>query len=139
MELERFLEAQETNYLTALAEIKDGRKRTHWMWYIFPQLKGLGHSQVASYYGIRDSAEASSYLGHPVLGARLFEITGTLLDLEDRSASSIFGHPDDLKLQSCMTLFSVLHQADVNVFKEVLQKYFKGKMDSKTLALLGHG
>lgn len=136
--LERFLEAQQDSYGIALAEIRGGLKRTHWMWYVFPQLKGLGHSQTAAYYGIRDRAEALAYLEHPVLGARLLEITGALLDLEGLSASAIFGHPDDLKLQSSMTLFSALHPADENVFRAVLQKYFKGKTDNKTLALLGH-
>ena len=104
-DLSRFLKAQEGDYERALGEIRSGRKRSHWMWYIFPQIQGLGFSSTAQYYAIRDLQEAKDYLAHPVLGTRLKEISSALLDLEGLSASEIFGYPDDLKLRSSMTLF----------------------------------
>ena len=133
-DLSRFLEAQKNSYDTALREIKTGRKRSHWMWYIFPQIQGLGFSPTAQYYAICDLQEAKDYLAHPVLGARLKEISSALLDLEGLSASEIFGYPDDLKLRSCMTLFRM---ADLNepIFLEVLEKYYDGKPDSRTVEL----
>lgn len=133
-DLTRFLEAQNQTYLKALAEIKNGRKQSHWMWFIFPQLKGLGHSSTAHFYGIEDLAEAEAYLKHPVLGKHLIEISQELLKY-NRSAFEIFGSPDDLKLRSSMTLFSQIENAD-QVFDEVLQKYFDGQPDLKTIQLL---
>ena len=133
-DLSRFLKAQEHDYEHALGEIRAGRKRSHWMWYIFPQIQGLGFSSTAQYYAICDLQEAKDYLAHPVLGARLKEISSALLDLEGLSASEIFGYPDDLKLRSCMTLFRM---ADLNepIFLEVLEKYYDGKPDSRTVEL----
>lgn len=135
-DLSRFLKAQEQDYEQALREIRSGRKRSHWMWYIFPQIQGLGFSPTAQYYAIRDLQEARDYLAHPVLGARLKEISSALLDLNGLSASKIFGYPDDLKLRSSMTLFRM---ADLNepVFLEVLEKYYDGKPDARTVELAG--
>lgn len=135
-DLSRFLKAQEQDYEQALREIRSGRKRSHWMWYIFPQIQGLGFSPTAQYYAIRDLQEARDYLAHPVLGARLKEISSALLDLNGLSASEIFGYPDDLKLRSSMTLFRM---ADWNepVFLEVLEKYYNGKPDARTVELAG--
>lgn len=135
-DLSRFLKAQEQDYEQALREIRSGRKRSHWMWYIFPQTQGLGFSPTAQYYAIRDLQEARDYLAHPVLGARLKEISSALLDLNGLSASEIFGYPDDLKLRSSMTLFRM---ADLNepVFLEVLEKYYDGKPDARTVELAG--
>lgn len=134
-DLNRFLDAQETTYATALAEIRAGRKRSHWMWFIFPQLKGLGYSSNAVYYGIDGLEEAAGYLKHPVLGARLIEISRVLLDLPGRDATVVMGSPDDLKLRSSMTLFARVPGTD-NVFKQVLEKYFRGEQDPKTIAIL---
>ena len=133
-DLSRFLKAQEYDYEQALSEIRGGRKRSHWMWYIFPQIQGLGFSSTAQYYAIRDLQEAKDYLAHPILGARLKEISSALLDLEGLSASEIFGYPDDLKLRSSMTLFRL---ADLNepIFLEVLEKYYNGEPDSRTVDL----
>jgi uncharacterized protein (DUF1810 family) len=135
-DLSRFLKAQEQDYEQALREIRSGRKRSHWMWYIFPQIQGLGFSPTAQYYAIRDLQEARDYLAHPVLSARLKEISSALLDLNGLSASEIFGYPDDLKLRSSMTLFRM---ADLNepVFLEVLEKYYDGKPDARTVELAG--
>ena len=135
-DLSRFLKAQEQDYGQALREIRSGRKRSHWMWYIFPQIQGLGFSPTAQYYAIRDLQEARDYLAHPVLGTRLKEISSALLDLNGLSASEIFGYPDDLKLRSSMTLFRM---ADLNepVFLEVLEKYYDGKPDARTVELAG--
>ena len=135
-DLSRFLKAQEQDYEQALREIRSGRKRSHWMWYIFPQIQGLGFSPTAQYYAIRDLQEARDYLAHPVLDARLKEISSALLDLNGLSASEIFGYPDDLKLRSSMTLFRM---ADLNepVFLEVLEKYYDGKPDARTVELAG--
>jgi uncharacterized protein (DUF1810 family) len=135
-DLSRFLKAQEQDYEQALREIRSGRKRSHWMWYIFPQIQGLGFSPTAQYYAIRDLQEARDYLAHPVLGTRLKEISSVLLDLNGLSASEIFGYPDDLKLRSSMTLFRM---ADLNepVFLEVLEKYYDGKPDARTVELAG--
>lgn len=134
-DLSRFLDAQETTYATALSEIRAGRKRGHWMWFIFPQLKGLGYSSNAIYYGIDGLEEAAAYLKHPVLGARLIEISRVLLDLPGRDATVVMGSPDDLKLRSSMTLFARVPGTD-DVFKQVLEKYFRGKQDPKTIASL---
>jgi len=134
--LQRFLDAQARDYPQALAEIKAGRKRSHWMWYIFPQIQGLGFSSTSQYYAIRDAAEAAAYLAHPVLGPRLVEISGELLKLTGRDARRVFGSPDDLKLRSSMTLFAAVTGADP-VFRAVLEAYFGGKADGKTLQQLG--
>lgn len=133
--LNRFLEAQASSYEQALSEIKGGRKRSHWMWFIFPQLQGLGYSETARFYAIKDLEEARLYLQHPVLGPRLVEISKAMLALEEKTANQILGNPDDLKLRSSMTLFAAVPGADP-VFKAVLDKYYKGEADEKTLQLL---
>ncbi|RYE90564.1 MAG: DUF1810 domain-containing protein [Cytophagaceae bacterium] len=134
--LQRFLDAQRADYATAYAEITAGRKRSHWMWYIFPQIRGLGFSETARYYGITGAAEAAAYLQHPVLGSRLVEISQALLALPGSNATSIMGSPDDLKLRSSMTLFAVVPDTEP-VFQAVLDKFFGGVKDAKTLQLLG--
>lgn len=134
MTLERFIKAQETDYPIALAEIRNGRKRSHWMWYIFPQYKGLGFSSTSQYYAIQNKKEAEEYLAHPVLGKRLLEISEVLLELESNDASKVMGYPDDMKLRSSMTLFYLV--SDNEVFKKVLDKFFDGKIDTKTEKLL---
>ena len=134
-ELSRFLDAQEQEYPTALKEIRNGRKTSHWMWYIFPQLQGLGRSHYAHFYGLSGSREAQAFLQHPVLGKRLVEACEALLALESTSAYQVMGSPDDLKLRSSMTLFAVLPDTDA-VFEKVLQKFFEGKKDLRTLELL---
>lgn len=133
--LERFMEAQERNYATAFSEMKKGRKQSHWMWYIFPQLKGLGFSSTSQFYGIKDLGEAKAFLMHPVLGARLISICNELLQLHTTNATQVMGSPDDLKLRSSMTLFAVLPDTDP-VFQQVLEKFFKGIKDTKTLQLI---
>lgn len=135
-ELHRFLNAQKDIYDTALAEIKSGKKRSHWIWYIFPQIRGLGLSETAKYYAIHDRAEAELFLNHSVLGKRLREISAVLLTLKENRATSVFGSPDDLKLKSSMTLFSLLEESDENVFSKVLKKYYGGSEDEKTRQLL---
>jgi uncharacterized protein (DUF1810 family) len=135
-DLNRFVRAQEHDYARALAEIRSGRKRTHWMWYIFPQLDGLGFSETARRYAIRGLDEARAYLGHPVLGPRLVECAEAVLAVQGRSAREIFGAPDDLKLRSCATLFAEVAPAG-SVFRRVLEVYFGGEADGRTLALLG--
>jgi uncharacterized protein (DUF1810 family) len=134
-QLKRFIDAQQRDYEIALAEIRNGRKRSHWMWYIFPQVKGLGFSSTAQQYGIADLKEAEAFLRHPVLGPRLIAISRALLDLENTNATQIFGNPDDLKLRSAMTLFAAVKDSDP-VFQQVLDKYFQGKADSQTLTIL---
>lgn len=134
-DLMRFLEAQNKMYLTALSEIKKGKKETHWMWFVFPQIKGLGFSKTSKFYAIKDLAEADQYLSHPVLGKHLIEISAVLLQLNDKTALQIFGYPDDLKLKSCLTLFASLSNSHP-VFEQVLQKYFDGLQDQYTLELL---
>ena len=129
--LTRFYKAQEMDYETALSEIKSGRKRSHWMWYIFPQLKGLGMSGMADYYGIDGLEEAKAYLNDEILRARLIEISSALLTLDTSDARAVMGSPDHLKLRSSMTLFS-LADPDEEVFKKVLDKYYGGKPDPKT-------
>ncbi len=133
--LQRFLDAQTQAYPVALAEVREGRKRSHWMWYIFPQLRGLGFSSTAQYYGLRDAQEALAYARHPLLGPRLVEISRALLALGSTDASAIMGYPDDVKLKSCMTLFAALPDADP-VFQQVLDQFFRGQPDQKTLQLL---
>ncbi|WP_352427553.1 DUF1810 domain-containing protein, partial [Enterocloster asparagiformis] len=121
----------EGSYARALQEIKNGRKTSHWMWYIFPQLSGLGHSQTARYYAIRDRAEAAAYMAHPVLGSRLLEISSELLKLKSSDAREIMGWPDDLKLKSSMTLFGLVSREPV--FRQVLEQYFGGEEDQYTV------
>jgi len=133
--LERFIDAQRTEYAIALSEIKRGRKQSHWMWYIFPQIQGLGFSSTSKYYSIKNIDEAEAYLAHSVLGSRLIEICQALLALETNDAHSIFGSPDDVKLKSSMTLFSEVPGAD-KVFQSVLQKFFNGTKDNKTLQII---
>ena len=133
--LERFVEAQSRDYETALREIRGGRKRSHWMWYIFPQLRGLGYSSTAQFYGIRDLQEARDYMAHPLLGPRLLEISEALLGLETDNPGAVMGYPDDLKLCSCMTLFE-LAAPEQPVFARVLEKYYAGRRDQRTLTLL---
>jgi uncharacterized protein (DUF1810 family) len=134
--LNRFLKAQENDYLTALSEIKAGRKRSHWMWYIFPQVKGLGFSETSKFYAIKDIEEAVAYLKHPVLGKRLKEITSELLKLHTNNASEVFGSPDDMKIKSSLTLFAAITD-ETSIFREALQKFFGGKEDEQTLRILG--
>ncbi len=137
--LERFIDAQNDktygSYECALREIKNGEKRTHWIWYIFPQLKGLGHSRNSEFYGIDDIQEAKIYLEHPVLGSRLKEITQALLNLNTNDPFKVMGSPDDMKLKSCMTLFAQVSESD-SVFHKVLDKFFNGERDEKTLDFL---
>lgn len=132
--LERFIKAQENDYITALNEIKNGRKETHWMWYIFPQMKGLGSSWTADYYAIQSRKEAEKYLAHPILGKRLLEISQELLKIEGKSAKAILGYTDEKKLKSSMTLFYLVSKEAT--FYRVLQKYYEGKIDKKTQELL---
>jgi uncharacterized protein (DUF1810 family) len=134
-DLHRFTNAQERIYNSVIAELKSGQKRSHWMWYIFPQIEGLGHSSTSKYYAIKSMEEARQYYTHPVLGRRLLECAEVLLGVEERSISEIFGYPDDLKLKSSMTLFASV--ADTNsVFVRVLDRYFHGERDAMTLRLL---
>ena len=134
-ELSRFLETQENVYSSALSEIRNGKKKTHWMWFIFPQISGLGTTEMSIKYSIKNLDEAVSYLNHPVLGKRLKEITAELLKIKGKSALEIFGSPDDKKLKSCMTLFSIASQGP-NLFLNVLDLYFKGEKDERTLEIL---
>ncbi len=133
--LERFKKAQERDYAQALAEIKNGRKESHWMWYIFPQLKGLGYSEISRFYGIEGRAEAKAYIEDELLKKRLVEISEALLALQCSDAEKVMGYPDDLKLKSCMTLFAE-SSPETDVFEKVLEKFFDGKKDKKTLELL---
>ena len=133
--LNRFLKAQKNVYQTVLAELKNGRKRTHWMWYIFPQIDGLAKSSTSKFYAIKSKEEARKYLNHPVLGTRLVESSEAVLAVEGRSISEIFGYPDDLKLKSSMTLFDSIAETST-VFDRLLDKYFQGERDRKTLDIL---
>ena len=133
--LERFIDAQRTDYAIALSEIKNGRKQSHWMWYIFPQIQGLGYRSISKRYAIQHLREAEAYLQHPELGRRLVEISQVLLGLASNDAHRIFGTPDDLKLKSSMTLFAAVPGADP-VFEQVLQKFFKGVKDDHTLRII---
>lgn len=134
--LERFILAQEHDYAQALAEIKHGRKRTHWMWYIFPQVDGLAFSSTSRLYSIKSIEEAKAYLEHPVLGPRLRACFEAVLNVEGRSASEIFGSTDALKLKSCATLFACVSPHN-SPFERLLSRYFSGSRDDKTLAILG--
>src|SRR3954454_25215941 len=135
-DLARFLDAQAGDYDRALAEIRGGRKRSHWMWYVFPQIEGLGFSSMSRRYSIKSADEARAYLDHPLLGRRLVECAEAALAVEGRSALEIFGSPDDMKLKSCATLFASVSPPD-SVFAQLLDKYFEGERDGKTLQLLG--
>ncbi|HUJ18490.1 MAG TPA: DUF1810 domain-containing protein [Nitrospirota bacterium] len=137
-DLGRFISAQEGVYDRALAELRSGSKRTHWMWFIFPQIDGLGHSPTTRHYAIKSLEEARRYLGHPVLGTRLAECAEAVLVVQGLSAADIFGHPDDWKLQSSMTLFALV-AGPGSVFERVLDKYYQGKRDARTLQIVGNG
>lgn len=137
-DLKRFLDAQQSVYPRALAEIKNGHKQSHWMWYIFPQLLGLGYSETARFYAIHNLEEARAYLEHPVLGSRLIEISNALLGIVGKTASQILGSPDDLKLRSSMTLFRLVNNTDP-VFQAVLDQYFTGQVDQRTIELVQTG
>ena len=134
--LDRFIEAQEIMYETALDEIKSGMKRSHWIWYIFPQLRELGVSAMANYYGITGLDEAKAYMAHPTLSARLIEISEALLRLKENDPERVLGFIDAVKVRSCMTLFAEVSKED-SVFHRVLQKFYNGEMDDKTLKLIG--
>jgi uncharacterized protein (DUF1810 family) len=133
--LTRFIEAREGVYHTALQEVKRGKKSSHWMWFIFPQISGLGFSETAKFYAIRSQAEAMDYLKHKILGKRLIEISTVLLDLQTHNPVEVFGSVDSMKLKSSMTLFSLLEPTDP-VFQKVLDKFYQGKQDGNTLQLL---
>ena len=132
--LERFVLAQEQSYQAALQEIRNGKKRSHWMWYVFPQIQGLGVSPTAMYYAIQDRKEAEAYLAHPVLGQRLHEICEALLALKSCDADEVFGFPDDRKLRSSMTLFYLVSGEEL--FRKVIEKFFAGELDPLTVSLL---
>jgi uncharacterized protein (DUF1810 family) len=134
--LERFRKAQCDSYDTALHEIKNGRKRSHWMWYIFPQVAGLGYSPTAQYYAIRDLDEAVDFLNDKVLGKNLIEISEALLLIESNDATAVMGYPDDMKLRSSMTLFE-LADPECKVFQKVLDKFYHGERHKRTLEILG--
>jgi len=133
--LKRFVDAQAGIFDSALAEIAGGKKRSHWMWFIFPQIHGLGTSDISRFYAIRNVDEARSYLSHPLLGKRLVECATALLAVNGGTAYDVFGHPDDLKLKSSMTLFEKVAGSD-SVFARVLVKYFAGERDNRTLQLI---
>jgi len=135
-DLNRFLSAQEGIYAQALAELKAGQKRTHWMWFIFPQIDGLGHSPMARRYAIKNIEEARQYLNHPVLGKRLLQCVEAVIGLKGGLASEIFGYPDDLKFKSSMTLFEKVTGSG-SLFSSALDRYCHGERDSATLRLLG--
>jgi uncharacterized protein (DUF1810 family) len=134
-DLNRFLQGQAEVYARALAEIKAGRKRSHWMWFIFPQIDGLGNSPTARFYAIKSKDEAEAYLNHPLLGKRLIECAEALLKIIGKSADEMFGYPDDLKLRSSMTLFASVSTPD-SIFSRVLDKYYSGQLDVQTLQIL---
>jgi uncharacterized protein (DUF1810 family) len=136
--LSRFVQAQDDGYEAALSEIRSGRKRSHWMWFIFPQFKGLGSSPTSQRYAIGSLGEAEAYLAHPVLGPRLLESAEAVLGIEGRSASDVFGFPDDVKLRSCATLFAHV-SPEGSVFERLLEKYFSGQRDEKTTDLIRAG
>ncbi len=133
--LDRFVRAQEEDYHQAISEIRAGRKRSHWMWYIFPQFQGLGFSPTSQMYSIKSLDEARAYLQHPDLGPRLVRCFVTLLELEGKSAREIFGSPDNMKLRSCATLFAHVSPRG-SVFEKVLEKYFGGVADDATVRLI---
>ena len=134
-DLERFLIAQQTYYRIALQEIKSGQKRSHWTWFIFPQIAGLGYSETARYYAIKDMGEAKAYMEDYTLSSNLIEISQALLDVDSDDATAVMGWPDNLKLKSSMTLFA-LAKPECEVFQKVLDKFFHGKRDQKTIEIL---
>jgi uncharacterized protein (DUF1810 family) len=134
-DLERFVEAQDSVYATVRQELRAGRKATHWMWFVFPQLRGLGHSATARYYGIESASEALAFLAHPVLGPRLRECVELVLGIEGSTVHRIFGSPDNLKFHSSMTLFATVAPNDP-LFRRALEKYYGGERDALTLARL---
>jgi len=134
-DLQRFVQAQTPHLAAVRSELAAGRKRTHWMWFVFPQLRGPGRSSMARHFGLASRDEAAAYLAHPVLGARLRECVGLVLGVDGRSAHEIFGSPDDLKLRSCLTLFREIDGTD-GVFAQALVRYFDGRPDEMTLQLL---
>ena len=136
MNLSRFLDAQAPLYATALAELRAGKKQTHWIWFVLPQLRGLGTSHNATYYGIENAAEAAAYLAHPVLGARLRECVAALLAHKDKSAHAILGSPDDAKFRSCLTLFRAVAAPDDTLWQDALDQFYAGEADPATLRLL---
>ncbi|BBK30083.1 uncharacterized protein (DUF1810 family) [Stella humosa] len=135
-DLARFESAQAPSFATALGELQAGRKRSHWMWFVFPQLRGLGQSAMAWRYGIASLDEARAYLAHPILGPRLRQCTQAMLAIPEGSATAILGTPDDMKFCSCMTLFAAAADAGDGLFSRALDRYCAGKADSRTLALL---
>ena len=135
-DMQKFIAVHRSDYQMALSEIRCGRKRNHWMWYIFPQVRGLGYSSVSQYYGIKNLDEAITFLEDEYLGKNLKEIGQALLKLETNNATKVFGSPDDMKLKSSMTLFA-LASGKHSVFHEVLDKYFEGEYDKRTLEILG--
>lgn len=133
-DLERFLVAQAHVYPYALSEIKNGHKRSHWIWFIFPQIQGLGYSVKAQYYAIKNIEEAKAYMTHPILSKRLIEISNALLAVPTNDVREVMGYPDDLKIKSCMTLFSIV---SVNpIFQQVLNKFFNGEKDEQTILII---
>jgi uncharacterized protein (DUF1810 family) len=135
-DLSRFLKAQANTFGNALSEINAGRKQTHWMWFIFPQVNGLGFSETSKFYAIQNLGEARAYLNHGILGERLIEITEALLKLEEKNPTEIFGSPDDMKLKSSMTLFVMASEHDKNAFHKVLEKFYQGELVERTLRIL---
>ena len=133
--ISRFLSAQQNIYTHVLKELQNGNKTTHWMWFIFPQIEGLGNSQTAKYYSITTIEEAKEYLMHPILGKRLLECTNIIAGIENKTADEIFGSIDTMKLRSCMTLFNFI-APEQKVFADVLKKYFNGEEDELTLSIL---
>jgi uncharacterized protein (DUF1810 family) len=138
-DLVRFLDAQDEIYHRVVEELTIGRKRTHWMWFIFPQLAGLGHSPTARHYSIRDLNQAKRYLADPILGARLRQVIQLMIDQKGKSASEILGSPDDLKFRSCLTLFreAAFENPDRTLFSKALNQFYDGQPDDRTVALLG--
>jgi uncharacterized protein (DUF1810 family) len=134
-DLRRFVRAQESDYKPALEEIRAGRKRSHWMWYVFPQFAGLGLSSTSRHYAIGSLEEARAYLAHPILGPRLIECAEAALTVKGWSAHDIFGSPDDMKLRSSVTLFALV-SSENSVFHRLLEKYFEGKRDERTVDLV---
>ena len=134
-DLTRFVVAQQEHYSIALNELRNGQKRSHWMWYIFPQIAGLGYSETARYFAISGPEEARAYFCHELLGERLRECVGTVLDIEGRDVHEIFGSPDDLKFQSSMTLFEYACSGET-LFASALERYYDGNRDERTLQII---
>ncbi|WP_416068066.1 DUF1810 domain-containing protein [Rhizobium sp. ZK1] len=137
-DLHRFIEAQNGIYEQALTELKTGRKRSHWMWFIFPQIAGLGTSSMAEKYAIRSAEEASAYLADPILGSRLLRCVEAIISVNDRSAHDIMGAPDDLKLRSSMTLFAAVSDHG-SPFHKAIERFYDGKFDERTISILSAG